>query len=107
MITKEIQINGNTFRLTLTDHIINQVKNLKSLYDTAYEDPESFDQLSTEISTVIQEISTAIEPRADDVHLDGLIQEIIKTVDDKTAELKKISNEKIEKKVTKKTRRKK
>jgi len=107
MITKEIQVNGTVFRLTLTDPIIGQVKNLKSLYNTAYEDPESFEQLSTEISSVIQEISTAIEPKADDTHLDSLIQEIIKTVDDKTAEIKKISNEKIDKKITKKSRHKK
>ena len=107
MITKEIQVSGITFRLTLTDPIINQVKNLKSLYNTAYEDPESFEQLSTEISSAIQEISTAIEPKADDAHLDNLIQEIIKTVDDKTAEIKKITNEKIGEKSTKKSRRKK
>ena len=107
MITKEIQVNGITFRLTLTDPIISQVKNLKSLYNTAYEDPESFEQLSTEISSVIQEISTAIEPKADDAHLDNLIQEIIKTVDDKTAEIKKVTNEKIGEKSTKKSRRKK
>lgn len=107
MITKEIQVNGTVFRLTLTDPIIGQVKNLKSLYNTAYEDPESFEQLSTEISSVIQEISTAIEPKADDTHLDSLIQEIIKTVDDKTAEIKKISSEKIGKKTTRKSRRKK
>ena len=107
MITKEIQVNGTVFRLTLTDPIISQVKNLKSLYNTTYEDPESFEQLSTEISSVIQEISTAIEPKADDAHLDSLIQEIIKTVDDKTAEMKKITNEKIGKKTTKKSRRKK
>jgi hypothetical protein len=87
-------VNGTVFRLTLTDPIIGQVKNLKSLYNTAYEDPESFEQLSTEISNVIQEISTAIEPKADDTHLDSLIQEIIKTVDDKTAEIKNISREK-------------
>ena len=107
MITKEIQVSGITFRLTLTDPIISQVKNLKSLYNTAYEDPESFEQLSTEISSAIQEISTAVEPKADDTHLDGLIQEIIKTVDAKTAEIKKVSSEKIEKKTTKKSRRKK
>jgi len=107
MITKEIQVNGITFRLTLTDPIISQVKNLKSLYNTAYEDPESFEQLSTEISSAIKDISTAIEPKADDTHLDGLIQEIIKTVDDKTAQIKKISDEKIGGKATKKSRRKK
>ena len=107
MITKEIQVNGTVFRLTLTDPIINQVKNLKSLYNTAYEDPESFEQLSTEISNVIQEISTAIEPKADDTHLDSLIQEIIKTVDDKTAEIKNTSSEKKQKKTTRKSRHKK
>ena len=107
MISKEIQVDGITFRLTLTDPIINQVKNLKSLYNTAYEDPESFEQLSTEISSAIQEISTAAEPKPDDTHLDSLIQEIMKTVDDKTAEIKKISNEKIGKKTYKKTKHKK
>ena len=107
MITKEIQVDGTVFRLTLTDPIINQVKNLKSLYNTAYEDSESFEQLGTEISSVIQEISTAIEPKADDTYLDSLIQEIIKTVDDKTAEIKKISNEKIGGKTTRKSKRKK
>ena len=30
MITKEIEINGIEFRLTLTDQVINQVNNLKS-----------------------------------------------------------------------------
>ena len=107
MIIKEIQVNGTVFRLTLTDPIISQVKNLKSLYNTAYEDSESFEQLGTEISSVIQEISTAIEPKADDTDLDSLIQEIIKTVDDKTAEMKKISNEKIGGKTTRKSKRKK
>ena len=107
MITKEIQVSGVTFRLNLTDPIITQVKHLKSLYNTAYEDPESFDQISTEISSTIQDISTAIEPKADDTHLDSLIQEIIKTVDEKTAEINKISNERISKKTTKKSKRKK
>ena len=107
MITKEIQVDGITFRLTLTDPIINQVKNLKSLYNTAYEDPESFDRVSTEISSTIQEISSAVEPKADSEHLDSLIQEIIKTVDGKIAQMDKISNDKKEKKVTKKSKRKK
>ena len=107
MITKEIIIDGEKFNVTLTDSIISQVNQLKSLYNTAYEDPESFDRVSTEISSAIQEISTAIEPKADDAHLDNLIQEIIKTVDDKTAEIKKVTNEKIGEKTTKKSRRKK
>lgn len=89
MITKEIVVNGTKFRLTITDQIASQVNNLKSLYNTAYEDPESFDQVSAEISSTINEIATSVEPRASDSDLDGLIQEIIKVVDDKAAEVEK------------------
>jgi len=103
MITKEIDINGEKFLLTLTDQIINQVNNLKSLYNAAYEDPESFEQVSAEISSTIQEISKAVEPKPDDSHLDNLIQQVIKIVDDKKEQTDKQSNEKP---VTKKSAKK-
>lgn len=89
MITKEIELDGIQFRVTLTDQVINQVNNLKSLYTTAYEDPESFEQVSSEISNTINQIAENIEPKAESEHLDGLIQEIIKVVDNKTAEVEK------------------
>ena len=103
MITKEININGEKFLLTLTDQIINQVNNLKTLYNVAYEDPESFEQVSTEISSTIQEISNAVEPKPSDNHLDNLIQQVIKIVDDKKEQIDKQSNEKP---VTKKSAKK-
>ncbi len=93
MITQQIEVNGTEFRLTLTDQVINQVNNLKSLYATAYEDPESFEQVSSEISSTINEIATAVEPAASDSDLDGLIQEIIKVVDNKAAEIEKVLKE--------------
>ena len=89
MITKQIEINGTDFRITLTDQVINQVNSLKSLYNAAYEDPESFEQVSAEISSTINDIANSVEPRASDSDLDGLIQEIIKVVDDKAAEIEK------------------
>lgn len=89
MITKQIEVNGTEFRLTLTDQVINQVNHLKNLYAAAYEDPESFEQVSAEISNTINEIATAVEPEASDSDLDGLIQEIIKVVDNKAAEVEK------------------
>ena len=103
MITKEIDINGEKFLLTLTDQIINQVNNLKSLYNTAYEDPESFEQISAEISSTIQEISNAVEPKPGDNHLDNLIQQVIKTVDEKT---KETNNQSEDKPITKKSKKK-
>ena len=106
MITKEIDINGEKFLLTLTDQIINQVNNLKSLYNTAYEDPESFEQVSAEISSAIQEISNAVKPRPSDNHLDNLIQQVIKIVDDKTEEVNKQLNDKPITKKSKKNNKK-
>ena len=89
MSAKEIEVNGSEFRVVLTDQIINQVNSLKSLYSAAYEDPESFEDVSAEISSTINDIADAVEPRASDSELDGLIQEIIKVVDNKAAEIEK------------------
>lgn len=110
MSTKEIEVNGTDFRVTLTDQIINQVNNLKSLYNAAYEDPESFEEVSAEISSTINDIADSVEPRATDSDLDGLIQEIIKVVENKAAEIEKElqgKEPKAEKKSTPKVGRKK
>ena len=102
MITKGIKVNGTVFQVTLTDSIISQVNSLKSLYNQAYEDPEIFEQISSEISDTIQTISSASEPKAKDSDLDGLIQEIIKIVDSNTAAVEKASQEKTQKRKNKK-----
>ena len=107
MITKEIEMDGEKFQLVLTDQIIHQVNNLKSLYNTAYDDPESFEQVSAEISSIIQEISNAVEPKPSDSHLDNLIQQVIKIVDDKKDEVDKQSKEKPVTKKSKKIKSKK
>ncbi len=107
MITKQIEVNGTSFHLVLTDQIISQVNNLKNLYSTAYEDPESFEQVSSQISSTINEIATAAEPKVSDSDLDGLIQEIIKEVENKEAEVEKQLNAHSAKSVKpKKTRKK-
>ena len=107
MIIKEIDISGKKFRLMLTEQIISQVKNLKTLYGAAYDYPESFEQVSAEISSTIQEISNAVEPKPDSSHLDDLIQQVIKTVDDKTKEVNMQSEDKPITKKSKKTKSKK
>lgn len=107
MITKTVEVNGTEFRLTLTDQVISQVNNLKNLYNAAYEDPESFEEVSAEISSTINEIATAAEPEASDSDLDGLIQEIIKVVDNKAAEMKQELEGKPDKPTVKKSKSKK
>jgi len=94
MSSKEFAVNGTDYKVVLTDQVIGQVNNLKELYNVAYEDPESFEDVSAEISSTINEISSNVEPTAEDSDLDGLIQEIIKAVDTKAAQIAKELGEK-------------
>ena len=89
MSAKEFEVNGTDYKIVLTDQVIGHVNNLKTLYNAAYEDPESFEDVSSEISSTINEIAGTVEPPAEDSDLDGLIQEIIKAVDNKSAEIEK------------------
>jgi len=93
MIVKNITVNGTEFRVTLTEPIMGHVRSLKKLYETAYEDPESFDQISYQISNMINEIASAAEPKVSDDSLDGLIQEIIRAVENREAEVEKMTSE--------------
>ena len=104
MLTHEIEVNETKYTIVITAQIVNQVNNLKSLYNVAYEDPESFEQVSAQISSAIQEITSSVTPTANDNHLDGLIQEIIKIIDNQAAEVEKQSKEKPKKK-SKKTKK--
>ena len=89
MSSKQVEVNGTDYRIVLTEQVIGHVNNLKNLYNAAYEDPESFEDVSAEISSTINEIASTVEPEAEDSDLDGLIQEIIKAVDNKAAEIEK------------------
>ena len=104
MLTHEIEVDETKYTIVITAQIVNQVNNLKSLYNVAYEDPESFEQISAQISSAIQEIASSVTPAANDNHLDGLIQEIIKIVNNQASEVEKQSKEKPKKK-SKKTKK--
>jgi archaellum component FlaC len=89
MSAKLVDVNGTEYRIIITEQVIGNVNNLKNLYNAAYEDPESFEDVSAEISNTINEITGTVEPKAEDSDLDGLIQEIIQAVDNKAKEIEK------------------
>ena len=89
MSAKKVDVNGTEYKIVLTEQVIGHVNNLKNLYNAAYEDPESFEDVSADISNTITEIASTVEPEVEDSDLDGLIQEIIQAVDNKAAEIEK------------------
>ena len=86
MISQEIILNGKKHRLTLTDQVLSDVRRLKALYNAAYEDPESFEEVSSAISDTINQIASTVEPQVSDSDLDALIQAVMKAVDEKSKE---------------------
>lgn len=86
MITQEITVNGKKFNLRLTDQSIMDARRLKALYNAAYEDPESFEEVSSAISNTINQLATAVEPEVSGDDLDGVIQAIMKVVEEKAKE---------------------
>lgn len=94
MSSREFSINGTDYRIMLTDQVAEHVNTLRNLYGAAYEDPESFEDLSAEISETIHEIASGVEPPVDDSDLDGMIQEVIKAVDSKAEARENELNEK-------------
>jgi len=102
MSAKQVDVNGTEYRIIITEQVIGNVNNLKNLYNAAYEDPESFEDVSAEISNTINEIAGTVEPKAEDSDLDGLIQEIIQAVDNKA----KMIEKELEAKPKKSTRKK-
>lgn len=98
MIVKEVEVNGSSYKFTLSGQVLGQVDKLKNLYSLAYDDPEAFEQISADIADTISNIAVTIEPPALDNDLDGVIQEIIRSVDNRKAEM--------ENQLTRKRRRK-
>lgn len=86
MIIQEITVNGKKFNLRLTDQSIMEASRLKALYNAAYEDPESFEEVSSAISNTINQLATYVEPEVSDSDLDGIIQSIMKVVEEKSKE---------------------
>ena len=87
MIIQEITVNGKKFNLRLTDQSIMEAGRLKALYNAAYEDPESFEEVSSAISNTINQLATYVEPEVSDSDLDGVIQAIMKVVEEKSKEV--------------------
>jgi hypothetical protein len=86
MISQEVTLNGKKYHLMLTDQVLSDVRRLKALYNAAYEDPESFEEVSSAISDTINQIAGAVEPQVSDSDLDALIQSVMKAVDEKSKE---------------------
>lgn len=84
MITQSVKVNGRNYTITLSEQTTMLATRLRKLYTAGYGDVESFDQISSAISTTINDLkrhSVNPEPRDDD--LDGVMQALLKLFEKK------------------------
>lgn len=78
MTVEKIKVNNREYQVTLNDQTQMYVMKLKRLYQQSYSDMDSFDEISVEISSTINNILKNVSPEVKDGDMDGTIQQIMK-----------------------------
>ena len=84
MEEKKIKVNNREYSVSLNDQTQLNAMKLKRLYQQSYNDMDSFDEVSTEISSTINNLlKRSISPDILEEDMDGAIQQILKMYDKK------------------------
>jgi hypothetical protein len=82
---KNIIVNSREYAITLNDQTQLNAMKLRRLYQQSYSDMDSFDEVSTEISTTINSLlKRSVSPEVLEEDMDGTIQQILKMYEKKT-----------------------
>ena len=82
MIKEKIKVNNHTYNLTMNEQTQMYAMRLKSLYQQSYSDMDSFDEVSLEISTTVNNLlKHALSPEVKEDDMDGVIQQVLKMFD--------------------------
>jgi hypothetical protein len=79
-MTKEIiEVNNNAYTVVLNDQTQMYAMRLRRLYQQSYTDVDSFDEVSSEISTTVNNLlKQAVSPEVKEDDMDGIIQRVLK-----------------------------
>ncbi|HEX6670595.1 MAG TPA: hypothetical protein VFC05_07630 [Nitrososphaeraceae archaeon] len=84
MEEKKIKVNNREYSVSLNDQTQLNAMKLKRLYQQSYNDMDSFDEVSTEISSTINNLlKRSISPDVLEEDMDGAIQQILKMYEKK------------------------
>ena len=82
---KNITVNNREYAITLNDQTQLNAMKLRRLYQQSYSDMDSFDEVSTEISSTINNLlKRSVSPEVLEEDMDGTIQQILKMYEKKT-----------------------
>jgi hypothetical protein len=82
---KNITVNNREYTITLNDQTQLNAMKLRRLYQESYSDMDSFDEVSSEISTTINNLlKRSVSPEVLEEDMDGTIQQILKMYEKKS-----------------------
>ena len=82
MIKEKIKVNSNTYSVTLNEQTQMYATKLRTLYQQSYSDMDSFDEVSSEISTTVNNLlKHALSPEVKEDDMDGVIQKVLKMIE--------------------------
>ena len=79
MIKEKIKVNNRSYDVTMNEQTHMYAMRLRSLYQQSYSDMDSFDEVSSEISSTVSNwLKNAISPEVREENMDGVIQQLLK-----------------------------
>ena len=82
MIEENIKVNSRTYKVTVNERTQMYAVRLRKLYQQTYTDMDSYDEVSSETSTTVNNLlNHAVFPDVREEDMDGVIQQILKIFD--------------------------
>ncbi len=79
MLNEKIKVNNRSYNVSLNDQTQMYAMKLRRLYQQSYSDVDSFDEVSSEISSTINNLlKHAVSPEVREDDMDGVIQQLLK-----------------------------
>jgi len=79
MIKEKIKVNNRSYSVTINEQTQMYAMKLRGLYQQSYSDVDSFDEVSSEISSTISNLlKHAVSPEVREDDMDGVVQQLLK-----------------------------
>ncbi|MDW0146510.1 MAG: hypothetical protein QOK60_07080 [Nitrososphaeraceae archaeon] len=82
MANEEIKVNDNVYKVTINDQTRMYAMKLNSLYQQGFNDVDSFDEISSEISNTINNLlKHSLSPEVHEEDMDGAVKQLLHMFD--------------------------
>ena len=86
MLKEKIKVNNRQYNVAVNEQTQMYAMRLKRLYQQSYSDVDSFDEVSSEISSTVSNLlKHAVSPEVREDDMDGVIEQLLKMYEKSTS----------------------